>query len=182
MVRKINKTLIVAACLFLAGCTVDYNNPSEVIEKSESIPDSIMRNFQLVQMKNNKPYTEITSTLTEIYDRQNKTVLHNVKFTEYSSTSKDVITSGKADTVEYFNDSEDAKLTGNLNFYSKKDEIEMFGDSLYWNDDKKNISSDIESSIRVVKDDGSKIEGYGFSANLKNSTFSFEKSVTGVTP
>lgn len=182
MVKKLNKLLIVVTCMFIAGCSIDYSDPSEEVEKSETIPDSVMKNFMLIQIRNNDPYTQITSSLTEIYNKQNRTVLYDVEFTEYNLTTNDITTTGKVDIVEYFNDSEDAKLTGNIIFYSKKDEIEIFGDDLYWNDDDKSMSSDVNSSILVIKEDGSRIEGFGFSANLKNSTFSFEKNVTGITP
>ncbi len=182
MEKKLNKLLLVAACILIAGCSIDYSDPSKEVEKSEAIPDSIMTNFKLIKIKDNDPYTQTSSSLTEIYNKQNRTVLHDVEFTEYNLTTKEVATTGKADKVEFFNDSEDAKLTGNINFYSKKDEIEMFGDDLYWSDDNKSMNSDVNSSILVIKEDGSRIEGFGFSANLKNSTFSFEKNVTGITP
>lgn len=181
MAKKLNKLLLLVTALFIMGCTINYNDQSEVIEKSDSIPDSVMKNFNLIQMKNNKPYTQVTSSLTEIYESQNKTVLFDVVFTEYNTISHELSTYGKADMIEYFNDTEDAKLNGNLNFISKKDEIELTGDSLYWNSKEKKIESDINSSILVVKEDGSTIEGYGFSANLRYSTFSFDKNITGVT-
>ncbi|QEN04818.1 LPS export ABC transporter periplasmic protein LptC [Thiospirochaeta perfilievii] len=184
MVKKSSKIsfLIFTTCMLLAGCTIDYNDQNSNIEKSTAIPDSQMRNFNLVQIKNNKPYTQVTSSLAEIYNRENKTVMFDVKFTEFNSTKNSISTKGSADKVEYYNDSEDAVLKGNLKFYSQKDEIEITGESLFWNSESKIISSDIDSKIYINKDDGSKIEGEGFTANLKNSTFSFKKSVRGVTP
>lgn len=181
MGKKLNKIILLVTTLFLLGCTIDYNEESEDIKKSDTIPDSVMRNFKLIQIKNNSPHTEVISSLTEIYDSQNRTVLHDVIFTEYNTTTNKLTTHGKADTIEYFNDTEDAKLSGDLNFISKKDDIEMTGEYLYWDKEEKSILSSSDSLIKVVKDDGSEIQGFGFSANLKYSTFSFEKDITGIT-
>lgn len=181
MGKKLNRLLIISTTLLSMGCTIDYNEDLESTIKSESIPDSIMRNFKLVKIKNNSPYTEVESSLTEIYNNQNKTVLHNVIFTEYDTNSKSITTTGKADNIEYYHDTEDAKLKGNLKFVSKKEEVEMTGEDLYWNKNDKKISSSTETSIEVIKEDGSRMKGYGFSANLERSTFSFEKGITGRT-
>lgn len=181
MAKKLNKLVLLVTVSLFWGCTINYNDQSEEIEKSDSIPDSVMKNFNLIQIKNNKPHNEINSSLAEIYNTQDRTVLHNVTFTEYSTTTYKATTQGQADKIEYFNDTEDAQLTGNLEFISTKDELKMTGEYLLWNKEEKSIVSSSDSAIRVVKEDGSKIEGYGFSANLRNSTFSFEKDITGVT-
>lgn len=181
MGKKLNKLLLMVAPLLFWGCTIDYNEQSDDVKKSDAIPDSVMRNFKLIQIKDNSPHTKVISSLTEIYNSQNRTVLHDVVFTEYNKSSSELATYGKADTIEYFNDTEDAKLSGNLNFISKKDEIEMTGEYLYWNKEEKRILSNSDSLIKIVNDDGSKIEGLGFSANLRNSTFAFEKDITGIT-
>ncbi|MBN2619293.1 MAG: LPS export ABC transporter periplasmic protein LptC [Spirochaetales bacterium] len=178
MVKKPSKMIILLAC-FLTSCSINYNESEDGSVKSEEIPDSIMENFKLVQIKDNKIHTEITSSLAEIYESQNKTLLFNVNFKEYSSSGDTINTAGNVDEIVYFNDNENANLKGNLKFESKKENIKITGNSLYWNKDDKIISSDINDSIKIIKDDGSKIEGYGFTANLKYSTFSFKKDVKG---
>lgn len=181
MVKRLSNILL-AVCIIFAGCTIDYDDPSKEVAKSDTIPDSVMRNFKLIKIKDNKPYTEVSSSQAEIFNKKNTTVLQNVIFKEYSTTSGKIVTKGNADIVEYYNDSKNASLSGNLKFYSEKDKIEMFGEYLSWNDSDRILSSKSGSSIEVIKEDGSKIKGFGFYANLKNSTFSFEKNVTGITP
>jgi len=180
MERKLSKLLVYTITWFiLSGCSIEYINENNNTTKSESIPDSVMKNFKYIKIKNNKPYVELNSSLAEIYNDQNKTVLYDVSFTEYENSK--VSTTGKANNIEYNNDTENAKLSGDLAFYSLKDEMKMYGDILYWNKEERTINSELNKSIKVIKDDGSSIEGYGFSANLKNSTFKFANKVTGVT-
>ena len=171
--------VMVYIAIFFVGCTINYNEGSDIAEKSTDIPDSVMENFSMTQIKQNEPYTEIYASKTEIYDDQNKILLYNVSFKKYNNY-KEVETQGSADYVEYFNNTEDAKLTGNLKFVSKKDELEMSGEYLYWKEETKTISSKKDTPIIVIMDDGSRIEGYGFSADIKNSTFSFQDKVSGV--
>ncbi|MGL1893757.1 MAG: LPS export ABC transporter periplasmic protein LptC [Spirochaetaceae bacterium] len=181
MEKKLNKLLVAITVCIIAGCTVNYDDQSQITTKSEDIPDTEMINFKLIQMKKNTPYTEIEASKAQIYNDKNRTTLLNVKFIEYNTDNQTVLTVGKADTIVYYNDTENAKLTGNLNFVSKKDEIKIIGEVLEWNSEEKTIFSDDYSTISVIKDDGSTIEGAGFSANLKKSTYSFSNNVKGAT-
>lgn len=180
MEKKLNNLLLISIVCLLAGCTINYNEQGQV-KKSEEIPDSVMENFNLVQMKNNSPFTVVKADRTEIYNSKNKTLLYNIEFTEYDSEDQRVITKGNAGLVEYDNETENAQLTKGLNFYSESEEIDITGEEIYWTKETKTIESNMEDSIKVVKEDGSVIEGYGFKADLKNSTFSFKKGVTGKT-
>ena len=181
MGKKLSSLILISTTLLFWSCTINYNDQDSNITKSEAIPDSAMINFKLIKIKNNTPNTEVFSSSAEVFNSQNKTVLKNVVFTEYDTVSKEINTQGKADTVEYFNDTEEAKLNGNLNFVSKKDEIEMTGEYLHWQKKDRRILSSPETFIEVVKEDGSSIKGFGFSANLRDSTFKFQKNITGQT-
>lgn len=182
MVRKLSKIIILfCTALFFWGCTIDYDEEEDV-KKSDKIPDSEMDNFHLVKMKNNKPNTEVFATKAEIYNNQDKTILHSIEFNEYDSNGKKIVTKGKVKKVEYFNDSKNASLTGGIKFYSEEDDIEIIGDNLTWNDENKEIESSIDSVINIKKGDGTKVDGYGFKANIKESTFSFQKGISGYTP
>lgn len=181
MVTKLNKFFICGIALFLWGCTIDYATDSDPVTKSELIPDSEMQNFTLIQIKNNKPYTEIKSSKAAVYDKQNKTVLEDVEFYEYDKTDGNIITRGFANSIEFYNDTESAELKGDINFTSKTEDIEMTGDYLFWNKEEKTINSTPKDVIKVIKGDGSMIEGAGFRADLKRSEFSFSHGVTGIT-
>lgn len=180
MVKKLNKYLLVITCILYAGCAIDYDDKSEEIQKSDEIPDSILVDFKLVKMKNNRPSSEVTSSKTEIYNDKNRTIMYDIKFLEYDKINGSVITTGSVDKVEYYNETEDAQLDGNLSFFSEKEGMELTGETLFWNSEQKTITSD--DNIKIVKDDGSSIEGNNFHANLKNSTFSFKSSVKGINP
>lgn len=173
--------MLLIAALLMVGCTIDYDDEKDV-KKSDKIPDSVMVNFHLVKMKNNKPSTEVYATKAEIYNNQDLTVLHSIEFNEYNQKGTKVITKGEVKKVEYYNDSKNALLSGGIKFYSEEDDIEIIGDNLSWNDENKEIESKIDSLIQVKKGDGSKVDGYGFKANIKDSTFSFQEGITGYTP
>lgn len=180
MEKKLNKIILICTAFLLVGCTINYNDQAQ-IKKSEEIPDSIMEDFNLIKMKNNAPFTEVKAERTEIFNSKNKTLLYNIEFIEYDSKDQRIITKGEAGLVEYDNETENAQLTNGLNFYSESEEIDITGKEIYWTKDTKTIESNLKDPIKVVKEDGSVIEGFGFKADLKNSTFSFEKGVSGKT-
>lgn len=181
MVKKLNKIFILCTALVFLGCTIDYDEEEDV-KKSDKIPDSVMVNFHLVKMKDNRPNTEVFATKAEIFNNQDLTILHSIEFNEYNSSGTEVITKGEVKKVEYFNDSKNASLTGGIKFFSEEDDLEIIGDNLTWNDEEKEIESSLDSLIKITKGDGSKIDGYGFKANIKDSTFSFQKGISGYTP
>jgi len=170
------------AVVFMFSCSVKYEDQNKEVVKSQEVPDTMMENFKLIKMKKNVPYVEVLAKKAEIFDSQNRTLLYNTEFIEYDGHKQNVVTRGKADIVEYFNDTENATLTGNLNFYSKKEEIEISGESILWNSDLKSIGSGENDLMFLKKDDGSILEGYGFNADLKHSTFFFSGSVNGEIP
>lgn len=176
MGKKLNK-VIVAVCILIAGCSIDYNEKSGEVKKSDEIPDSILVDFNIIKIKDNTPHTEVKSTKAEIYNNKNRTIMHNIEFLEFDK-DKSVITKGTAKRIEYFNDTENASLSGDISFYSEKEGIKLTGETLNWNNEEKEISSD--GIIKVIEDDGSQIEGKGFRANIKKSTFSFKKDIKGI--
>lgn len=164
----------------MVGCTIKYEN-EENIKKSDQIPDSKMSNFHLTKVKNNIIQSEVFAAKAEIFDNQDKTILYNIEFKEFDKNGEE-ITVGNIGRVEYKNDSKDATLTGGIKFFSQKEDMEITGESLYWVDESKELESSIDSLIKVNKGDGSIIEGYGFTASIIDSTFSFEKGISGYTP
>lgn len=179
MAKKLS-SLIFVVCILFTGCTIDYDEESGEIVKSEEIPDSILQNFELIKIKKNSVSSKVTSSKTEIYNSKDKTVMYDVKFLEYDTHDGSVTTKGDVKKVEYFNDTEDAQLSGEIIFYSEKEGMELTGETLFWNSELKTIES--EDNIKVIKEDGSEIEGDGFSANIKNSTFSFSSNIKGINP
>ena len=170
------------AVVFMFSCSVKYEDQNKEVVKSQDVPDTMMENFKIIKMKKNVPYVEVSAARAEIYDSQNRTILFDTQFLEYDPNNQDIITKGKADKVEYFNDTENADLSGNLNFYSKKEEIEISGESILWNSELKSIESRDKDLMFLKKDDGSILEGYGFKADLKRSVFSFSGNVKGEMP
>ncbi len=68
MAKKLNSLTLLLSALLMVGCTIEYENQSGDIEKSNEIPDSIMENFKLIQIKNNKPHTVVKAQRAEIYN------------------------------------------------------------------------------------------------------------------
>lgn len=180
MVKKLS-SLIILTALLLVGCTIKYED-DENIKKSDQIPDSKMTNFHLVKVKDNKIQNEVFAEKAEIFENQDLTVLYNIEFREYNKDGTELVTQGNIGRVEYKNDSKDANLTEGITFYSQKEDMEITGENLYWKDQTKELESDIDSLIKVNKGDGSLIEGYGFTASIIDSTFSFKRGITGYTP
>ena len=70
-------------------------------------------------------------------------------------------------------------LFGNVVFYSHTEETSIYADTLYWKDKDEKLLADPEATILVKKDDGSYMEGKGFSTDFKLREIIFTNGVKG---
>jgi LPS export ABC transporter protein LptC len=145
---------------------------------SEEIPESILRNFSQIMVKDSSPvfYIEAEESLT--YGKRKETIFRQVHFQEYDKDGL-IVTEGTADNAKMFNETESVELWGNLLFYSKREEASLEGGYLFWNNEDSTLSGKTDDRISIAEDDGSQIAGKGFFADSKTRSIRFESQVSG---
>lgn len=157
---------------------MDYSQSETSDEMEEQIPDTIISGFRHTSVSNGIPAFKITAQTAKTFTKQSKTVLFDVYFEEYNDV-KEVITSGTGDQAILFTDSDDADLSGNLEFYSKKEGAWLWSENLYWDNANKTLSGNSNDVVKIKADDGIRIEGRGFRGNIRTQVFTYDSGVSG---
>lgn len=171
-------TAFVLAIASLSGCRFDYEASMIAEDLDEEVPETILRNFSQVMVKDTVPTFFIEAEESMSYGKRKETVFKTVHFQEYDKEGH-VVTDGKADNAKMFNETESVELWGNLDFYSDREEASLTGEYLFWNNEESTLTGKPDDTVRIVEKDGSKISGKGFSADSTTKSIRFESQVSG---
>jgi len=76
-------------------------------------------------------------------------------------------------------ESKDAELKGSIIVESIEENSSLKTESLFWNDSLQLLSSNSGDTVSIKDNNGSLINGKGFSADLKRKSFFFKENVEG---
>jgi LPS export ABC transporter protein LptC len=173
-------TIVVTLLLFVfAGCSLNYGDTTMADDISEQIPETILYDFTHTIVKDSKPLFRIQAKKAETYTKRKETILYNIRFVEYAENG-DIITEGTADKATFYNDSENAELVGDIDFYSSTEDGGLSGDYLYWDKQSRSLTGTSEKQIRIYRDSGSQVTGDDFDVDFKHRTITYRQAVKGV--
>ncbi len=162
--------------LSFLSCSIDYENAMK--EKlDESIPASQLYNVKRVQVQKGSPKITFEAKQGIVWKERQETELFSFKFYEYDNQQK-VLSSGKAAYL-LIKDNHDAWIKGDIKGYSSRGEASINTEALSWEDESRILKGNAENTVRLEKDDGSLLEGQGFSADLYTNTVSFSGGIHG---
>jgi len=171
------KLFFIIVIVSLASCSLDYSD-SDLVEKlSEEIPNTIIYQYETVEIQNGSPLLQIKAEIAEVYNSKEKTYLTGVDF--YNYKDDEINTRGRSDYAVLHMKSGDAELTGSIEIKSEEDDSSLEAASLTWIDSEKNLTSKPDDSVTVIDKEGSELEGRGFSADIKRKTILFENEIKG---
>ena len=170
---------LAAAAALAAGCSFDYGQSSVKDQISEEIPNSILLNFEHTVVQDGKPSFRLNAERAEFYDGKKETRLKNVSFAEYDPKTGAAISTGRSTQAIFYDDSEDAELSGDIVVYSKRSEAGLSGGYLYWDNAKKTLEGRRDRLITITRDDGTEIRGEGFAADARRRSMSFSGRAAG---
>jgi len=146
---------------------------------SDQTPNAILQNFEHCVVENGSVIFRMNAQQASTFEALKETRLKDVSFAEFDPQTGKALTSGRASDAKFFSASEDAEFSGDIVFYSKRNETGLSGGYLYWDSKKKTLEGRRDRLISINKDDGSVIKGEGFSANAVKKSFSFSGHVSG---
>lgn len=179
--KRLLLNFIVIGLLLSAACSLDYGNMSDdSLSQDEETPNAVLRKFSHTVVAKGNPLFRLQAERAEQFDAKREIRLFGVTFEEFSEGALSVVTQGRADTARYFTDSENAEISGNLVFESKREDIFIEGGYLYWNKTERKLTSRPDQMIVLRKSDGTALRGEGFSADVASKGFSFSGRVEGI--
>ena len=101
-----------------------------------------------------------------------------VYFREYDEEGY-LLTEAQAERAVFSTDSEDATVSGSIVIYSQEEKASLQASQLFWTREGRRLVAEDGQTVRLQKDDGSFVEGQGFSADFRRKKLEFASRVRG---
>jgi len=164
--------------VFLGSCRFNYGSAGDASGK-EGPPTAVFTNYQHTVVTRGAPSFRLTAAKAEVYDSDKKTVLSDVRFSEFDPDTGELVSSGRADQAIYYSENGDADFSGDVRLESKRQDAVLVGEYLRWDGKAKRLSGGLDRTVTISRSDGSRVSGAGFEAEALRRSFSFRGSVDG---
>ena len=164
--------LIFLPFLFLS-CSL---KEGEELDIENIVPEFVFSNAKMTRYENNSVTLELNAETIEQYKNSSQTFAKEVEFSSYEKNK--LTTEGSCDYISANTDEELYSLYGNIEIYSKDQNVNFFADELKWNAKTNQLIGGKSDTVRIEKDN-TVIIGSGFAASGVSGKFSFSGSVSG---
>ncbi|HVP19443.1 MAG TPA: LPS export ABC transporter periplasmic protein LptC [Spirochaetia bacterium] len=169
---------LAGAFLAFAGCSMDYRVTQAEEKTAEGVPDTVATGIVHKIYKNGHLSLVLEASRAETFNSQKKTVLSNARFEELDDKGA-MATEGRAGTIVYHTDTENAEISGSVSVHSASEKAVVSARSLAWANKEKKLSAPPAETVVVKKDDGSFIQGTGFVGDFRIREITFSGRVEG---
>ncbi len=172
-----------AAILFLAvlaaaGCSLNYEAAEIPETETANIPDTVAVGLTHRIVKDSRLAFEMDAARAETFNSRKQTILTGARFVEFDDKGGHA-TEGKADSVVYHTDTENAEISGSVSVHSSSEKGGISTQALAWENKTKTLTAASGELVVVRKDDGSYISGRGFVGDFKSKVVRFTGPVEG---
>jgi LPS export ABC transporter protein LptC len=166
------------AALAAAGCSLDYKEAEMQESFAEGIPDTVLYGVTHRIVRKSHLAVSFEADKLESYTKKKLTLLTAIHFQEFSEAG-DPVTEGRAESVTYHTETEDAELDGSVKVHSFKEKATVTTGSLAWANERKVLTADPTRTVVLEKEDGSYVTGSGFQGDFRTKIMSFSGPVVG---
>lgn len=158
----------------LFSCSLKYD---EITNANDISPELQFTKVDYKKYENKKLETQIKADILERYRSDDSAYAKNVEFYSWNAKSE-LLTKGSCALLAIDSNNEIYTLFNNIFLHNIDQNFQLKGTNLKWNGKTEQLTSGINDTIYIIKDD-IEIEGTGFSASGISKSFSFENSVSG---
>ena len=177
--RGAGSALLAAALgALLAGCSFDYGGDAGPEQLADEVPETVLTGVTHTVVRDGRRVAQIKARQVENFPAGGRAVLSDVRYVEYDDGGA-VAATGRADRAVYYTESEDAEVAGAVELRSVSQEASLTAEELHWDHHGRLLSTGPEQVVAVIRDDGSRVQGAGFEAELRDKTISFSGPVSG---
>ncbi|HKK64914.1 MAG TPA: LPS export ABC transporter periplasmic protein LptC [Clostridia bacterium] len=170
---------LLAALLLGGGCSLNYSESEMAESLSEELPNSIIRNYRFVDIRSGRSSFRIYAAEARMYHKAHKTELKDLFFQEINAEGK-VVTEGEAARATIFTQTDDVEMHGDISFSGAAQEATIISNYLFWNNEERRLEGNPDQTVTIIKADGSRIRGKGFSADAAGQRVEFSEAVEGI--
>lgn len=164
--------------LLLAGfsfsCSLKY---ADTVDVDDTVPELQFSNTKITRYEDDRVTVEMKAENLEQYKDSSQSYAKNLEFKAYDEEDK-VTTEGSCGYLYADTSKEVYELFNGIQLYNHADKTNFFADVLRWNKKSEQLTSGVNSEVRVEKDD-TVMTGTGFAASGISKTFTFSGGVSG---
>src|SRR6056297_2012760 len=165
--------------VLLSGCSLNYSESEMAESLSEELPNSIIRSYRFVDIRSGRSSFRIYAAEARMYHKAHKTQLKDLFFQEINPEGE-IVTEGEAARATIFTQTDDVEMHGQISFSGAPQEATIISDYLFWNNEERRLEGNPEQTVTIIKADGTRIRGKGFSADAAGQRVEFSEAVEGV--
>jgi LPS export ABC transporter protein LptC len=171
---------VLLSILLLSGlsCSLDYEQARVAESIPGQIPETILFEFTHTVVSDGRVWVILEAERAETYGERNEIILEGVFFREYGEEGN-LLTEARAQRAVFSTDSEDAAVSGSIRIYSHQEQASLQAGRLSWVREGRRLIADDGQTVRLQRDDGSYVEGEGFSADFRRKKLEFSSRVRG---
>ncbi|MDR3173877.1 MAG: LPS export ABC transporter periplasmic protein LptC [Treponema sp.] len=167
---------IFLASLLVPGCSFDYGEGSG---EDSGLPDLVMNDVEYVRVKDGDPQVKFRAEQAERYEDRQLMELRNFSFEQFSNHGGEIDSAGRAAAARVELDSGNIGISGGVSLSVDSEDITIETESLDWQDSERQLSGNPEAPVRILRDDGTSFQGWGFKANTRSRAWEFAGPVGG---
>ncbi len=175
--NKARPFLVLLQLLFIS-CSLDYGQARVAESIPGQTPETILIDFTHTVVSGGRVWVILEADRAETYSERKEIVLEGVYFREYDEEGN-LLTEAQAERAVFSTDSEDATVSGSIVIYSPEEKAALQASRLYWTREGRRLVAEDGQTVRLQKDDGSFVEGQGFSADFRRKKLEFASRVRG---
>lgn len=162
------------------SCSLDYGTQDS--QQKRVLPEMILSDVKFTRVEKLAETASFEAEVLEIFKEDDTIYGSNITFKSFDN--RKVAAYGVSDFIKIDNRTYNYLLLGNTNIHSVKNGIDIYSDSLKWNDRTKQLTADSASAVTVHKapDKGSNaslsVTGTGFAFSALSLDYVFDGRVT----
>jgi len=162
--------------LIFAACTFNYgDNPG--LEKTR--PDIVMEDIEYVRVRGGDPLVRFTAEYAERWEDRNTMELKAFTFEQMEDKGETINATGRASTAVVQLGSGNIDLDNGVKISIDSEDIVIYTMKLEWKDKEKILTGGVHEDVDIQRSDGTNFTGRGFSANVRDRTWTFLDEVKG---
>lgn len=162
--RLMKGFLYISAFTCVLSCSFDYG----ATEATESpYPDITMEDLDYVRVRKGTPIARLQAEIAERYEKRRRMELKNYSFEQYNTTNEEVDAAGFGGFASVELDTSNIHMSNGVEIIVDAEDIRLETERFDWDDGKKFLKGGDNEEITVEQSDGSKLNGTGFSADVR---------------
>jgi LPS export ABC transporter protein LptC len=158
------------------SCSFNYDTSPE---EDKSQPDIIMRDVEYIRIRGGDPVARFRAESAERYEDRQTMNLSNFSFDQFESHGSEINASGSARDASVELDSGNIRMNGDVRIAVDSEDITIETAGLEWRDKEKLLSANPDAPVEILRSDGTRFTGVGFSADTRSRTWEFSGGVSG---